>query len=55
MSKINSRIFRQYDEDDDKLYKKGVRCILFDLDNTIAPPHAKKPTKRLKKLFDELN
>ena len=38
----------------DKLYKKGVRCILFDLDNTITPPHAKKPTKRLKKLFDEL-
>lgn len=38
----------------DKLYKKGVRCILFDLDNTITPPHVNKPTKRLKKLFDEL-
>jgi len=38
----------------DKLYKKGVRCILFDLDNTITPPHVKKPTKRLKRLFDEL-
>ncbi len=38
----------------DKLYKKGVRCLLFDLDNTITPPHVKKPTKRLKKLFDEL-
>ncbi len=38
----------------DKLYKKGIRCILFDLDNTIAPPHVKQPTKRLKKLFDEL-
>ncbi len=38
----------------DKLYKKGIRCIIFDLDNTIAPPHVKTPTKRLKKLFDEL-
>ena len=38
----------------DKLLKKGIRCILFDLDNTIAPPHVKAPTKRLKKLFDEL-
>ena len=38
----------------DKLYKKGVRCILFDMDNTITPPHVNKPTKRLKRLFDEL-
>ena len=38
----------------DKLYKKGIRCIIFDLDNTISPPFVKKPTKRLKKLFDEL-
>lgn len=38
----------------DKLYKKGIRCIIFDLDNTITPSHVKKPTKRLKRLFDEL-
>lgn len=38
----------------DKLYKKGIRCLLFDLDNTITPPHVKKPTKRLKRLFDDL-
>ena len=38
----------------DKLYKKGIRCIIFDLDNTISPSHVKKPTKRLKRLFDEL-
>ena len=38
----------------DKLYKKGVRCILFDLDNTISPCHTPKPTKRLKNLFDSL-
>ena len=25
----------------DKLYKKGIRCLLFDLDNTITPPHVK--------------
>ena len=23
----------------DKLYKKGIRCLLFDLDNTIVPSH----------------
>lgn len=38
----------------DKLYKKGIRCLLFDLDNTITPSYIDKPTKRLKKLFDEL-
>ena len=38
----------------DKLYKKGIRCLLFDLDNTISPPLVNKPTKRLKRLFDEL-
>ena len=38
----------------DKLYKKGIRVLLFDMDNTITPPHVNKPTKRLKKLFDEL-
>lgn len=38
----------------DKLYKKGIRCILFDLDNTITPCHVSKPTKRIKRLFDEL-
>ena len=38
----------------DKLYKNGVRCILFDLDNTLTPCHTPEPTKRLKKLFDSL-
>ena len=37
----------------DKLWKKGVRCLLFDMDNTITPAHITKPTKRLKRLFDE--
>ena len=47
---INCKYYINYD----KLYKKGVRCILFDLDNTLTPPHVNKPTKRLKKFFDEL-
>lgn len=38
----------------DKLYKKGIRCILFDLDNTLVASHVDKPTKRLKMLFDDL-
>lgn len=40
--------------DYDKLWKCGVRCLLFDLDNTITPCYINKPTKRLKMLFDEL-
>lgn len=40
--------------DYDKLWKCGVRCLLFDLDNTITPFYINKPTKRLKMLFDEL-
>lgn len=38
----------------DKLWKSGVRCLLFDMDNTITPSHINSPTKRLKMLFDEL-
>jgi len=38
----------------DKLYKKGIRLLLIDLDNTIAPCHSPKPTKRLKRLIDSL-
>lgn len=38
----------------DKLKKKGIKCLLFDLDNTLTPSHVNKPTKRVKKLFDEL-
>ena len=38
----------------DKLYKKGIRCIIFDLDNTLTPSHVNKPTKRLKRLIGEL-
>lgn len=40
--------------DYDKLIKKGIKCILFDMDNTISPCHINKPTRRLKRLFDNL-
>ena len=56
IEKVIPDIYQQsiYSINYDKLYKKGIRCIIFDLDNTITPSHIKKPTKRLKKLFDEL-
>ncbi len=37
-----------------KLYSDGIRCLLFDLDNTCVPYEEKKPNKKLKDLFDEL-
>ena len=41
-----------------KLKKDGIKCILFDLDNTIAPLKELKPNKDVKELFayiDDLN
>ena len=38
----------------EKLYEDGIRCLLFDLDNTCVPYEEKKPNKKLKDLFDEL-
>lgn len=38
----------------DILYSRGIRCLLIDLDNTIAPITMKNPNKRIKQLFDEL-
>ncbi len=37
-----------------KLKKNGIKCLIFDLDNTITPINIKKPTKKLKDLFEEL-
>lgn len=37
-----------------KLRKMGIKCILFDLDNTIAPNSIKKPSKKTIDLFEEL-
>ncbi len=36
------------------LKKRGIKCILFDLDNTIAPLHIPVPDKELKDLFADL-
>ena len=41
-----------------KLKKDGIKCILFDLDNTIAPLNDNKPSKDVHELFayiDDLN
>ncbi|MBR1416303.1 MAG: YqeG family HAD IIIA-type phosphatase [Bacilli bacterium] len=41
-----------------KLKQDGIKCILFDLDNTIAPISENKPSKDVKELFsyiDDLN
>jgi len=42
-----------------KLKKQGIKCLLFDLDNTLAHPRIsfkakRKPTPKVKKLFKEL-
>ncbi len=38
----------------DKLKNAGIKCLIFDLDNTITPVTLDKPTKRLKELFIKL-
>lgn len=40
--------------DYEKLKERGIKCILFDLDNTIAPISLKKPNKKIKDLFQKL-
>ena len=35
-----------------KLKKNGIKCLLFDLDNTIAPIHTKKPGVKEKELIE---
>jgi len=43
-----------YDIDYQKLKKKGIKCILFDLDNTIVPVKDDVPNKKIKELFNYL-
>lgn len=38
----------------DQLFSRGIRCLLFDLDNTLVPVSEKKPTQKVKDLFDNL-
>ncbi|MDD3048632.1 MAG: YqeG family HAD IIIA-type phosphatase [Bacilli bacterium] len=37
-----------------KLKSSGIKCILFDLDNTLVPYQTKKPTKKIKDLVENL-
>ncbi len=43
-----------YSIDYDKLKERGIKCILFDLDNTVAPLSMKKPNRKTKNLFCDL-
>lgn len=38
----------------EKLYLQGIKCLLFDLDNTISPAKEKVLCNKTKKLFDSL-
>lgn len=38
----------------ERLKEQGVKCLLFDLDNTLVEPHVKVSNTRLQHLFDEL-
>ncbi len=38
----------------DTLLSRGIKCLLFDLDNTLAPLKEKSPNEKLKKLFAKL-
>lgn len=37
-----------------KLYDRGIRCLLYDLDNTISPAHSSEPPMKAKELFRKL-
>lgn len=43
-----------YTIDYNKLLDRGIKCLLFDLDNTCIPYVDKEPTKELKEHFDKL-
>ena len=43
-----------YHIDYDKLQEDGIKCILFDLDNTCVPYKDKEPNKKLIELFETL-
>ena len=43
-----------YSIDYKKLISYGIKCILFDLDNTLVPSFKKKPTRKLKDFIERL-
>lgn len=38
----------------DKLKQNGIKCLLIDLDNTIAPITVSEPDRKIKELFNKL-
>ena len=42
------------DIDYDKLKEIGIKCLLFDLDNTLVPLNVKEPNDKLKEFIDGL-
>ena len=44
-----------YDIDYEKLKKMGIKCLLFDLDNTLVPVKTDVPSKKVKELFNLLS
>src|SRR5574344_1966334 len=43
-----------YAIDYDKLKTRGIKCLLFDLDNTLVPYNIKEPNNKLVDLFIDL-
>ncbi len=43
-----------YDVNYKKLLNQGIKCIMFDLDNTLVPPNVKEPTDKVIELFNDL-
>ena len=43
-----------YTIDYQKLQSRGIKCLLFDLDNTLVPASIKVPNKKIRELFTEL-
>ena len=47
------RLNSVYEVDFDRLYKKGIRGLIFDIDNTLVP-HGADADEKIEKLFGEL-
>ena len=47
------RLNSVYEVDFDRLYKKGIRGLIFDIDNTLVP-HGADADERIEKLFGDL-
>ncbi len=37
-----------------RLFDRGIKCLLFDLDNTLVPYNIKEPNEKLSELFNNL-